>query len=594
MPNLETIGKIVRNAMRLKSILCFAALSLFINVQAQDLKIQVNNKGKVGFVDKNGLEVIKCQYDGAQPFKNGFAIVTKSGKQGIIDEKGTVLLPLKYTQISTWNKDLLLVKDGKKMGLAKHSGVIVLPIKYSHISKTNCYDKALIALGGKVSAYQNMTYMSGAKYGIIDNNGKILVTPKYPGLYEFSFDGSKAKMNYEGKRLQYSYHFVTDTLITDCKYLGFTKNGLSIAYAGIMDENGKEILKAGLYYFVMLPQSNMVRYYEVKRKETLCGYHNLSTGKGFQAAKFSMPYDDITFWTHGDFIGDIAPVNGDKWSFIDKTGKTIRTNYSLLKHSASTKLWAAKNSSEKWDVFDDQNNDVSALSGYDDINLPIHEGDAEIFSVKKGQKYGCINRQGETKVPFEYDNANSNVYDMIPVSKDGKWGMITPENVSLVPTEYVNIALPTERKASHLWVQKSDSLYYHFNVAKQEVAETGYKAVDNFKDGIAHVIPVGMELLDTPVNRAQLFVPNTPCATIINADFTKGTRTYGYLLNTEDELLIDLPVSSLYIDAVVKELKKLGNRKPTQTEKKAILLYVTRENRSYDMKSTISEDEWNY
>ena len=85
MPNLETIGKIVRNAMRLKSILCFAALSLFINVQAQDLKIQVNNKGKVGFVDKNGLEVIKCQYDGAQPFKNGFAIVTKSGKQGIID-----------------------------------------------------------------------------------------------------------------------------------------------------------------------------------------------------------------------------------------------------------------------------------------------------------------------------------------------------------------------------------------------------------------------------------------------------------------------------------------------------------------------------
>ena len=580
--------------MRLKSILCFAALSLFINVQAQDLKIQVNQKGKVGFVDNNGSEVIKCQYDAAQSFKNGVAIVTKSGKQGFIDEKGTVLLPLKYTQISKWNKDLYLVKDGKKMGLVNLSGKVVLPITYSHISKANCYGKALIALGGKATTQEKKTYMANAKYGIIDNSGNILITPKYKGLYEFAYDGSQEKVYYEGKRLLYSYHFITDTLVTDCKYLGFSKSNFSISEAGIMDERGKEILKTGLYSCVMMPKSNMVRYYNVSKKETMCGYHNLSTNKGFEVAKFNIKFDKINFWTHGDFIGDIAPVYSDVWSIIDKTGKKLRTNYSFIKHSTPTRLWAAKNSSEKWEVFDENNNDVSTLSGYEDINLPSHEGDKEIFSVKKGQKFGCINRQGETKVPFEYDNALSIVYDMIPVKKDGKCGMLSPDNACLVPIEFINVTFPIERNAQHLWVQKSDSLCYHFNVATKKIAETGYKVVTNFIDGIALVLPVGLKPLDTPVNRAQLFAPNTPSATILSADFTKATGIFGYLLNTDDELVMDMPVYTLYKDAVVKEIKKLGNRKLSQSEKKNILLYVTRANRSYNLNSTIGEDEWNY
>ena len=41
-------------------------------------------------------------------------------------------------------------------------------------------------------------------------------------------------------------------------------------------------------------------------------------------------------------------------------------------------------------------------------------------------------------------------------------------------------------------------------------------------------------------------------------------------------------------------IKRLGNRKLTEAEKKAIMLYVTRENRSYDLKSKINEDEWDY
>lgn len=85
--------------MRLRKILMVASVTFACVAQAQDLTIHVNKKGKVGFVDKNGAEVIKCAYESAYPFSGGYAIVTKSGKSGIIDERGKVVLPLKYTSI---------------------------------------------------------------------------------------------------------------------------------------------------------------------------------------------------------------------------------------------------------------------------------------------------------------------------------------------------------------------------------------------------------------------------------------------------------------------------------------------------------------
>lgn len=580
--------------MKLKFVLSLAMILSTCCIQAQELKIHVDNKGKVGFADKNGNVVIKCQYESAQPFSEGVAIVTKSGKSGIIDATGKVILPLKYSQITSWTKDLYLIKDGKKMGLANHQGNIVLQANYSYISKPNIFNKALIAQGGKSLQNEGKTYMANAKYGIIDNHGSILVTPKYKGLYEFSFDGKNNYPYNEGKRLEYKYHYTVDTLVTDCSYLGFNNNGFSIYNAGIMDGSGKEILKAGLYYLVMYPQGGMVRYYNTKKKKTLCGYHDLSSGKSFQAATFDGEIGNIKIWTHGDFVGDIAPVNGTSWSFIDHTGKSLRTGYTSLKHSLSTGLWAAKTSSGKWDVFDEKNSDVSTLSGYDEIDFPVDKSDKEIFTVKKEWKYGCINRSGETVIPFEYEQALANTFDFVVAKKDGKWGMLSSDNSILIPFEYANMLLPTERNAKHFWVQKSDSLYYHYNLNNSQVASTGYKSVANFVKGVANVIPVDLKIDDTPVNRAQMFAPNTPKETIDKLDMSTTAGKFCYLLNTENVLLIDFPVTALYRDAVLKEIEKRGGRSLSEMEKKSILLDVTRENRSYDLKSTLSENEWNY
>ena len=528
------------------------------------------------------------------PFSEGVAIVSKSGKSGIIDASGKVLLPLNYNQIVSWNKELYLIKKGKKMGLADHQGKIVLPVIYSHISKLNCFGKALIAIGGKATSNEKKTYMANAKYGIIDNRGNILVNPTYRGLYEFSYDCTNTYPYYEGRRLEYSYHNTIDTLATDCSYLGFSKNGFNIYNAGIMDGNGNELLKSGLYSLVMHPQSGMVRYYDVKKKQTICGYHNIETGNGFQSAIFDSHIDNINFWTHGDFIGDISPVNGTSWSIVDKNGTTLRSGFTLIKHSPTTGLWAAKNSSGKWDVFTDDNKNVDALSGFGDINFPAKKGDKEIFSVMKEGKYGCINLTGEVLVPFEYENALSNTYDVIAVKKDGKWGILSSDNSLLIPMEYEGLLLPSERNAQHYWVMKSDSLYYHLDLSTMNLSDAGYKVVYNFDKELAYVVPKDMAVEDNPVNRAQMYAPNTANATIDALDMSKHTGAFVNIVNTKNEVVFDLPISTMYMDKIRTELEKRNNKHLSATEKKNLLLEITRENRSYDLKSTLGEEEWNY
>ena len=572
-----------------------AALFLSTFVQAQDLSIRVNEKGKVGYADKDGNEIIKCQYESATPFSNGIAFVTKSKKVGIIDTTGKNILPIKYDNISLWHNNLYLIKSGKKMGLANINGEIVLDVKYSHISKLNCYGKALIALGGKETANDKKSYMANAKYGIIDSCGNILIEPKYKGLYEFSFDGNGIMPYYEGKRLEYSYHNTSDTLKTDCSYLGFSKNnGINIYNAGIVNGEGKEIIKQNLYSFVMLPQNDMVRYYIAKRKKTICGYHNLKTDAQLEAAEFEQHIDNMNYWSHGDFTGNIAPVNGDVWSFIDKEGGKLRTGYSSLKHSQHLGIWAAKKDSASWDVFDEQNNDIPSLSNYAEINFPANSTDKEIFSVMKENKYGCITRAGDVVIPFEYDLILRNSYDAFAVKNDNKWGLLSTDNSTLIPTEYINLILPTEYDAKHLWVQKSDSLYYHINLNTNRVSSTGYKAVNNFIDGIAHIVPPTMNIEDIPVNRAQMFPPNTSKENIEALDWGKSTNAFGYLINTDDVLLFDLPISALYKEKVIKRIKEYGKSQLTECEKRGILLEITKENRSYDLKSTLGEEEWNY
>lgn len=588
--------------------LALALLCLSTGISAQDLKVCVNEKGKVGYEDSNGNVVIKCEYDGALPFKNGYAIVMKSGDMGIIDKTGKQILPVKYASITPWN-DLLLIKDGKNYGLARVNGEIVLKPEFSLITNTNCYGKALIAKGGKATQVDKKTCMRNAKYGIINNQGNVLIPVEYKGLYEFSMDVKGTAPYGEGTAACCVNHFVGDTLKTDCNYLYYTKadfypisgSQAFVFTGGLLDGNGKILIKEGLYTALTKPQNNMVRTYIIKSSkkgsDITCGYFDLTTGKAFQATSFSVKPNESIAWTHGDFVGDIAPVNSPtQWSFIDKTGKALRSGYKGIGHSPYYHIWYVQNASGIREVFDENNNDIPALSGYEDIGVPAQKGDKEVYNVKKDGKWGVITRSGEVIVPFgQYETIWFNNYDFMMVFKDKKFGAITPDGKEIIPVKYEGIALPEERNAKEFWIKEADSLYYHYNIDKGTLSSKGYKYFKNFKDGIAWVVPYGFTPQDNLINKCLFFVPNSDLATINKLKPSEKIGYYGILINQNDEVLFsEATTNGIYMDKIVKYIQEKGNRPLTKSEMKNLLLEITKENRSYGIADKIGEEEWNY
>lgn len=248
-----------------------------------------------------------------------------------------------------------------------------------------------------------------------------------------------------------------------------------------------------------------------------------------------------------------------------------------------------------WRIGNGNNQNVPSLSGYTEFQFPKKSGSKKVFSVQKdGEKYGVIDRDGNVVIPFEYDIASGSTYDVVPLKKDGMWGMFSVEGVKIIDIKYVDFKLPTEPNARHYWVQKSDSLFYHYNLDSGKESKTGYSIVDNFKDGYAIVAPVDMKINDNMVTRAQTCKPNTAKSDIDVIEMKKMRAYFGYLLNTEDVLVMDRPVSVAYRDAVIKKIAEYKGKKLTEQDKKNILLEVTRENRSYNLNATLDEEEWNY
>ena len=100
-------------------------------------------------------------------------------------------------------------------------------------------------------------------------------------------------------------------------------------------------------------------------------------------------------------------------------------------------------------------------------------------------------------------------------------------------------------------------------------------------------LPKGMVVADNTTNRTLMLLQNV-------ASFTNWPKYFGQIISSEDKVLFDLPITAILKEKVLERLKEFGNRPLRESEKKNLLLELTKEYRSYSLKETLSEDEWNY
>lgn len=140
-------------------------------------------ENKWGFIDKNGLLVIKAQFDDVGPFSEGMAAVNQKGKWGYIDRSGELLIPAIYK--SAW---------------AFHEGFArVLPFDGPDHFIT---PEGKIMAGEKWAAADDFSngrarVLVGNLFGYIDTSGQLVIQPIY--TRGWNFEEGVCIVEYENK-----------------------------------------------------------------------------------------------------------------------------------------------------------------------------------------------------------------------------------------------------------------------------------------------------------------------------------------------------------------------------------------------------------
>jgi len=70
-----------------------------INAMCSSACMVQGKNNKFGFINENGEEIIKCEFDGAKDFKDNVAVVKQYDRYGVINKKGVFILPCRYRMI---------------------------------------------------------------------------------------------------------------------------------------------------------------------------------------------------------------------------------------------------------------------------------------------------------------------------------------------------------------------------------------------------------------------------------------------------------------------------------------------------------------
>lgn len=147
---------------------------------------KVQKAGKVGYVNKEGIEVIPPQYNEGYTFNEGYTAVRLGAKWLFIDSLGKAITQPIYDDAMNFSNGLAVVAMNNQFGFIDHSGTLVIPLQFSNARNFS---------EGMAPASNNKGY-----WGYIDNKGNWLIKPVYD--FTDSFQNGEARVM-KGQKILY-------------------------------------------------------------------------------------------------------------------------------------------------------------------------------------------------------------------------------------------------------------------------------------------------------------------------------------------------------------------------------------------------------
>ena len=351
---------------------------------------------KWGICDKEGNEVVPCQYDIIWPFSDGVAIVNSGAKWIKSDAPKRVsklMLPEMLDKI--WD----IADDGAWVYSRESGGIYKI---------------------------------SGGKFGVIDKTGKEVIPSIYDEVVRAGNGIIRVKLDNK-----YGYFDYTGKKITDIKYDDagiFFSDGMALVnIGGQLNKRGR--ITGGKYGYVDMTGNEVIRIKYAKAKpfsEGVAAVSEDGANWGFINSSGKYVLSPVYENASSFFSGCASFAEHGKYGYIDKSGNKIvpaRYDYTMdFKNGFGRvkSIW-------RWGFIKPDGNPVTRVE-FDEASDFDENGMAK---VKRGGKSGYINEKGEEVIPVKYDIIYPFFNDgTAKVKVNGLFGIIDMKGKEIVAPKY--------------------------------------------------------------------------------------------------------------------------------------------------------------
>ncbi len=329
----------------------------------------VDPEGYIGFIDKQGREVVPCVYEVANVFSEGFAAVGQDHRWGIVNKRGQMLVDTVLTYCRSFSEGLAMVRGHDGAGYIDTNRRVVVPCLYEDATD---FHNGLAAV------------KRTDQWAVINKKGRLLTEFRYSEKIKFS-EGMAAVCD-QGR---WSYIDTTGKVVirlsdTIVKCGPFSSGKAPVSgehLTGFIDRHGAVVIP---FKFLFATQfvTGRASYLIEKEKATNTDYRYGMLDEAGHAITKPI-YKNMYF---AESSGLVLVEGTFGMGIIDRNGRTIVP-------CVYEQLYT------------------------DDLS----EG---LITAKLGGKWGFIDRAGKMVIPYKYDEAMPFSEGLAGVKKDGKWGFI--------------------------------------------------------------------------------------------------------------------------------------------------------------------------
>lgn len=334
--------------------------------------------------------------------ENGLAGFKKKGKVGYLNTRGEIIVPAQFDVGHPFTEHNLAAvgkstSSGTLLGFINQTGEVVVPLKYEWVN--DFLDEITAVLEPNSNQLLSFLGNKGEAYFINQKGEKLMAIDA--NSYSGFGSGYSWRINRDGETQIINKNFQVVRTLSK-KYQGgevssmFLKDGFAVIKAstgkGVIDTQGREVIPC--------------RYEEIY-------------------------YANSRLF----FSGFITAKKDGKIMLVDKNGQ----EYSTYDHYSRYKEGLCAVTKGNKSGFIDLNGDEAIACQYEKV-WDFGEGLAgfQAGGQKDSAKIGFINKSGQTVIDPAFENVGVFYQGIVPVKKDGRWGLLKHPLKSFRP---VNLAV---------------------------------------------------------------------------------------------------------------------------------------------------------